>query len=340
MDTRLEDLSKWIREVFAETKFHLMPLSGDASFRQYWRLYVGERTYVVMDAPPEKENCLPFLLIGNKIKAVGLSTPEVYHVNLNDGFLVLEDLGDQLYIDSLNEITARQLYHDAINALIKMQREIDASSLPKYDHSLLRQELDLFPQWFLQTHLKHSLARAEETMINNAFSWIIEEVVHQPRVFVHRDYHSRNLMIVNGNNPGIIDYQDAVLGPITYDLVSLLRDVYIAWPSSEIDNWRELYCAMSVESQLLTRAEMEDFPYWFDVMGIQRHLKIAGIFARLYHRDMKPRYLEDLPLTFDYLLSTVKQFPALREFHDLLISINLPFQHQRVKPKPNMPTIH
>ena len=337
MSTRLEDLSHWISEVFDETSFHLMPLSGDASFRQYWRLYVHERTYVVMDAPPEKENCLPFLLIGNKIKAVGLSAPEVYHVNLNDGFLVLEDLGDQLYIDSLNEITVRHLYHDAINALIKMQREIDASSLPKYDASLLRQELDLFPKWFLQKHLKRSLTWAEEAIIDHAFSWIIEEVVRQPRVFVHRDYHSRNLMIVKGNNPGIIDYQDAVLGPITYDLVSLLRDVYIAWPSSEVDNWRELYCTMSVESKLLTGAEIEQLPHWFDVMGVQRHLKIAGIFARLYHRDMKPRYLEDLPLTFGYLLSIVKQFPALREFHDLLLSIELPFQQT---PKLNIPTVH
>ena len=324
MRTRLEDLSHWIREVFVEAAFHLMPLSGDASFRQYWRLYVDERTYVVMDAPPEKENCLPFLLIGNKIKAVGLSTPEVYHVNLHDGFLVLEDLGDQLYVDRLNENTVRPLYYDAISALIKMQRGIDASSLPEYDRSLLRQELDLFPKWFLQTHLKYSLTRAEETVIDSAFSWIIEEVVHQPRVFVHRDYHSRNLMVVDENNPGIIDYQDAVLGPITYDLVSLLRDVYIAWPSSEVDDWREFYCAMSVESQLLTRAEVKYFPHWFDVMGVQRHLKIAGIFSRLYHRDMKSRYLEDLPLTLNYLLSTVEQFPALREFQDLLLSINLP----------------
>ncbi|MCH9674224.1 MAG: phosphotransferase [Gammaproteobacteria bacterium] len=336
MTARHKALSHWLREVFQRNSFRLVPLSGDASFRRYWRLHVDDATYVVMDAPPEQEDCAPFLSVGAKIAAIGLPTPTVRHANLTEGFLVLDDLGDRLYLDELSVPGAPdRLYRAAIRALVTMQRNVDSSDLPEYDAQLLRTELALFPDWFLTQHLGYVLSNDQRRILDSAFDWLIEEILLQPRVFVHRDYHSRNLMVLPGDDPGIIDFQDGVLGPVSYDLVSLLRDVYVAWPAEAIQCWRDEYCRLAVAANVLTTDQAAAFPIWFDVMGVQRHLKVAGIFARLYHRDGKDRYLADLPLTIDYLLSIASTLPQLTDLSAMLAALDLPARlHQPTHPAP------
>jgi aminoglycoside/choline kinase family phosphotransferase len=296
---RLTQLQQWLDSLAKNTYSDLQPASADASFRQYFRVTNKQdnKTYIVMDAPPDKENCHSFVLVTDLIRGVGVNAPDIIAIDIQQGFLLLDDLGNDSYLDHLAEDTADGLYIDAIEALIKMQT-IDGI-LPAYDENLLQTEMNLFETWYLNHHLGIQLNEKQKTSLDSIFTLLIDNAKKQPQVFVHRDYHSRNLMITNENNPGVIDYQDAVIGPITYDLVSLFKDCYIEWPREKVEHWLDLYLARLTPIRFIER---DTLIRWFDLMGVQRHLKVLGIFARLYYRDGKSQYLNYLTLTLKYVL--------------------------------------
>lgn len=311
---RQSQLQQWLESLAENTYTDLQPASADASFRQYFRVSNTQdnKTYIVMDAPPEKENCHLFVLVTELIRSVGVNAPDIIALDLHQGFLLLDDLGNKPYLDYLTIDTAENLYIDAINALIKMQT-IDAM-LPAYDEKLLQTEMDLFETWYLNRHLDIQLSEDQKASLDSIFTILIKNAIQQPQVFVHRDYHSRNLMITD-NNPGVIDYQDAVIGPITYDLVSLFKDCYIEWPGEKIDHWLDLYLAGLTPTHFIEKSTLKR---WFDLMGVQRHLKVLGIFARLNYRDGKSQYLNDLPLTLKYIVDTCERYKELQPLKQLL----------------------
>ena len=266
-----------------------------------------------MDAPPEKEDCRPFLQVTELIRNVGVNAPDIIAMDMKQGFILLDDLGTRPYLEHLDNSSADKLYLDAIEALIKMQG-IDAI-LPAYDDQLLQNEMALFETWYLNRHLNKKLDEKQKAMLSSTFERLIQNATEQPQVFVHRDYHSRNLMITDENNPGVIDYQDAVIGPITYDLVSLFKDCYIEWPREKVELWLDLYLARITPARLIDKATLIR---WFDLMGVQRHLKVLGIFARLNYRDGKSQYLDDLPLTLKYILDTCDSYEELQPLKQLL----------------------
>ncbi len=311
---RLTQLQQWLDSVAGDTYSDLQPASADASFRQYFRVTnkQDKKTYIVMDAPPDKEDCHPYVLVTDLMRGVGVNAPDIIAIDLQQGFLLLDDLGNSPYLDHLAEDTADGLYIDAIEALIKMQT-IDGM-LPVYDKNLLQTELDLFEIWYLNRHLDTRLNQEQKTSLESIFTLLIKNAEEQPQVFVHRDYHSRNLMITNENNPGVIDFQDAVIGPITYDLVSLFKDCYIEWPRENVERWLDQYLARLTPGYFI---EKETLIRWFDLMGVQRHLKVLGIFARLNYRDGKSQYLDDLPLTLKYVLDACEQYSELQPLKQL-----------------------
>ena len=305
--------------------------SEDASFRSYWRVRGGARSAIVMDAPPDREDLAPWLDIAARLRAAGLHAPEVQAQDLARGFLLLSDLGTRTYLPELNDSTAAALYGDALAALVAMQTRVDAQGLPLYDEPRLMAELELMPTWFLQKHLGISIECDEWDVIEAAFRLLINTALAQPRAFVHRDYHSRNLLIAPDNNsgtaapglsnPGIIDFQDAVLGPITYDLVSLLRDCYIVWDDARVRAWAEGHRLALRDAGLLDgRVDAPLWQRWFDLMGLQRHIKVLGIFCRLWYRDGKRGYLDDLPRVWQYVRSVGAQHPEFAEFIALIES--------------------
>ena len=320
-DSRLASLQQWLKTIITDGHT-IAPISGDASFRRYFRVYHGEKTWVAMDAPPEHEDCTQVMTIAEQLHTHGLHVPVVMHSDITQGFLLLSDLGDALYLQHLSPTNAKSLYGDAIDALLCMQQIQMANILPDYDRALLLREMCLFSDWFLSQHLNITLTTDMQNILNDSFACLIENALEQPQVFVHRDYHSRNLMLSDTHNPGILDFQDAVLGPITYDVVSLLKDCYIAWPESSVTQWLEHY-----RHQLKKRHQLSiDKPQlqrWFDLMGMQRHLKAIGIFARLNHRDHKPNYLADIPRTFSYVLNTSQRYRQLADFHRLMQALNI-----------------
>lgn len=321
-DLRLEQLSRWVHQT--KSNATLVPASADASFRRYFRVTDQQQTWIAMDAPPDKENLVPFIDVGERLVAATVNTPAIYQSDLAQGFLLMDDLGSEPYLSQLNTDTADSLYGDALSALIRIQ-SADSNNLPKYDETLLRTELDLMPEWFLKKHLGVELLSSEKKALQEVFLFLISSSLEQPQVFVHRDYHSRNLMITSENNPGVIDYQDAVLGPICYDLASILRDCYIVWPEAQVNRWVEQYRTMAIEAQLLTSTtDAEQFKSWFDWIGLQRHLKVLGIFSRLSHRDGKQAYLDDLPLTLSYVLSVAQRYPETSFIHDLFDKYEIP----------------
>jgi N-acetylmuramate 1-kinase len=291
--------------------------SADASFRSYWRVHQGSRSWVVMNAPPDKEDVGPFIDIAARLRRAELNAPAVLAQDLAQGFLLLSDLGTRTYLPELDEDRVESLYGDALGALLAMQTRVDGSGLPSYDAARLTTEMQLFDNWFLQRHLGHQSSSAETGLIETCMQKLVGSALEQPTRFVHRDYHSRNLMVVPGTNPGIIDFQDAVLGPITYDLVSLLKDCYIQWPLERVYAWAEDY-----RQRLLGAGVVEvgrtRWRRWFDWMGLQRHLKVLGIFARLNYRDGKAGYLNDLPLVLDYTLATCERYGELTAFGEWL----------------------
>jgi aminoglycoside/choline kinase family phosphotransferase len=259
--------------------------------------------------------------VARALRAIGLNVPEVLATDLDAGFLLVSDLGSTLYLDVLDEASVERLYGDALGALLTLQAHDPLDGLPPYDRGRLLAELELFPEWFLGRHLGRPPGAAERRVIDAAFERLIASALEQPQVTVHRDYHSRNLMQVADNNPGILDFQDAVVGPVTYDLVSLLRDCYLRWPRARVEGWALGYHALAVQSGVLRERDEVRFLRWFDLMGLQRHLKVLGIFARLWHRDGKPGYLGDLPRVLDYAVEVAADYPELAALHDLLAGL-------------------
>ncbi len=299
MSDRLNQLQQWLSQV-GYPDYELTPASEDASFRRYWRLRSGENSLVVMDAPPDREPCDQFVRVARMLRAAGLNAPEIIAQNHEQGFLLLTDFGSQDYLSRLDAASEAALYADALAALLKMQTRIDAVDLPPYDTALLGQEMDLFHDWFLGRLFGLELTPSQRSIWQSTRRQLIDNALAQPQVFVHRDYHSRNLMRLARHNPGILDFQDAVRGPVTYDLVSLLRDCYIAWPPARVERLALDYYELALANGLVD-VDPATFLHWFNLMGIQRHLKAIGIFSRLDIRDGKPGYLKDIPRTLEYV---------------------------------------
>lgn len=319
-DARLSALSHWLKHELKLGVEDLQPASSDASFRRYFRAKVGGQNYIVMDAPPSHEDVRPFVKISNLLLDAGVQAPKIHAQDLERGFLLLCDFGNQPYLNHLNESTVEQLYGDAMESLVKLKKGVDVNScaLPHYDEALLRREMDLLPEWFLGGLLQRPPTTAEQAMLEQTWRILIDSALAQPQYCVHRDYHSRNLMIVEENNPGVIDFQDAVIGPVTYDLVSLLKDCYIVWPKQQVRTWVGNYQNRLLAEGLIEETDPARFLRWFDLMGLQRHIKVLGIFARLYLRDGKKGYLGDLPRVMGYVLESSADYPELAEFLDFL----------------------
>jgi len=316
---RQQQLTEWLRRQFPGETFTLAPASADASFRRYFRAtFVDGRTLVVMDAPPQHENCRPFLHIAKLFEDAGTHVPHVYAQDLQQGFLLLSDLGNTTYLQALKAGSAPRLYDAATDALIKIQLASRDNELPPYDEALLLREMRLFPEWYIARHLNASLTDKQHAKLEEVFARIIANNLAQPRVYVHRDYHSRNLMQVDENNPGVLDFQDAVYGPITYDLVSLFKDAYIRWEEAETIDWLIRYWEKARKAGLPVAADFSDFYRDYEWMGVQRHLKVLGIFARLHHRDGKDGYLKNLPLVKAYLRAACVRYIDLKPLLNLL----------------------
>lgn len=305
----------WLHDVLGGPATRVEPASGDASFRSYYRVHLNGDSRILMDAPPPQEDCAPFVQVTNLLAAAGINVPRVMASDLQQGFLLLSDLGTRVYLDELDAHSADALYADALKALVRLQARGDAVDVPPYDALKLRNEMQLFADWFLERHLGLAMDARTASTLYPAFDFLVAECLAQPQVLVHRDYHSRNLMRTDRDNPGVLDYQDAVRGPITYDLVSLLRDVYVQWPEARVYRWVDDWSQVARAAGLLDGVGSAAVHRWFDLTGVQRHLKVAGIFARLWYRDGKSRYLADIPLTLDYLVSVAARHPELDALH-------------------------
>jgi aminoglycoside/choline kinase family phosphotransferase len=311
----------WLRSVLDDAALTLEPASADASFRSYWRTYHDGKSWILMDSPPAQEDPAPWLEIGARLSAAGLHVPAVRAQDLQQGFLLIEDLGSQLYLPALTDATVDALYGDAMDALLRMQRDVDVTGMQPYDHAFLQRELEIMPEWFLRRHLGYTPECEESDVLESAFTVLLKSALEQPCCFVHRDYHSRNLLITAHNNPGIIDFQGALHGPITYDLASLLRDCYITWNRERVEAWAESYRQRLQQAHLINRTiDRERFLRWFDLIGLQRHIKVLGIFCRLHYRDGKRGYLDDLPRVYDYVIEVAGRYPELADFVALLHS--------------------
>jgi aminoglycoside/choline kinase family phosphotransferase len=309
----------WARQATGLPSLALEPASADASFRSYWRGYVDGQPVIVMDSPPELENPAPWVEIGRRLADAGLHVPTVMVADLAQGFLLIEDLGTRTYLPELSEQTADALYGDALDALLRMQSRVDTAGLPAFDHAWQTMELEIMPTWLLQKHLGVTVACEEWDIVENAFTAIMHAIAEQPRAFMHRDYHSRNLLVTAERSPGIIDFQGAMSGPITYDLASLLRDAYITWDEERVRGWVEAYRLRLLDARLLDESvDTDRFRRWFDLTGLQRHIKILGLFCRLCYRDGKPGYLDDLPRVLRYVLDTARRHADVAPLADYL----------------------
>jgi aminoglycoside/choline kinase family phosphotransferase len=306
----------WVRKQLGHDQVTLARASEDASFRSYWRATTSEQTLILMDAPPAHEDCRPFIDITKRLRSVAVNAPRIHAQDLQLGFLLLDDFGEALFSQVLNSDSVNALYQDALLALGRMQT-IKTDGLPHYNAQLLSTEMALFTDWLMDRHLGMPRGSEFEQQWQQLQRVLIENALEQPQVFVHRDYHCRNLMQCPNDNPGVLDYQDAVLGPITYDLVSLLRDCYISWPLDAVHDWAERYRLNAVENGL-TDAGPETWQRWFDLMGLQRHLKASGIFCRLCHRDGKSGFLEAIPRTLGYAHHVAEKYPELNGFEVLI----------------------
>lgn len=312
----------WLENDLLLTVTHCEPASSDASFRRYFRVTTPGGQFVVMDAPPSKENTEPFIRIAKLLAQSQVNVPTIFQQNLADGFLLLEDFGSQCFLDRLDASTAADLYQSACDSLFKLQTQtpVQDSGLPDYDEPLLHRELAIFDEWFLGQLLDIQISAPVWDKLR---ALLTASALEQPRTCVHRDYHSRNLMVLDSNSPGVIDFQDAVIGPVTYDLVSLLRDCYIAWPEQQVEQWRLNYFDRLQQAGLI-HCSPNQFKRWFDLMGLQRHLKAIGIFSRLHLRDGKSGYLNDIPRTLNYVTAVCAAYPELAEFDDFLQDHVLP----------------
>ncbi|HOX70247.1 MAG TPA: phosphotransferase [Dokdonella sp.] len=327
-------LRRFVQTSIGDQPYRLSPASTDASFRSYWRITSDTvrgtpSAWVLMDAPPDKEDLGAWLDIDARLRKAGLHAPEILAIDHAQGFILMEDLGTRTYLPELSPASVDALYADAFDALLRMQRSVDVNGLPSYDRQRLVTEMELLPEWFLKRHLGFTISCDDWDVIEAAFTFLVHAADEQPRAFVHRDFHSRNLLIVEGAgsaegaeilvNPAIVDFQDGVIGPITYDLVSLLRDCYIEWDSKRVDGWVENYRLKLQAAHLLgSDVGASRFSRWFDLMGLQRHLKVLGIFCRLWYRDGKRQYLDDLPLCWRYATTVARRYPELADFAALL----------------------
>jgi N-acetylmuramate 1-kinase len=327
-DLRADALSQWLTTALEAPIGSIVPASADASFRRYFRVTLakpwpaasGAATLIAMDAPPPREDCRPYVHVARLLGTAGVHVPRVIAADVAQGYLLLTDLGTCTYASALNADSASELYGDALDALVRMQRIGCEDALPSYDDALLRRELALFPDWYVARHLARTLTPAERASLDGVFDVLLANNLAQPRVFVHRDYHSRNLML-STPNPGVLDFQDAVYGPITYDLVSLLRDAYVEWSEERQVEWAIRYRERARKAGLPVGADFANFWRDFEWMGVQRQLKVLGIFARLNARDGKAGYVDDMPLVLRYLRKAAaryREFDALRALLDRL----------------------
>lgn len=345
---RQQQLTTWLQGLFPEQTFTLTPASADASFRRYFRAtFADGATRIVMDAPPEHEDCRPFLQVGKLFEDAGVHVPHVYAQDLAQGFLLLSDLGNTTYLQALNANTTKPLYAAATDALIKIQLASDAKNLPPYDEALLRRELNLFPDWYIAQHLGVTLSAHQQSKLEEVFARIVKNNLAQPMVYVHRDFHSRNLMVAdaplsnsppqagertneksNGSPlPGVIDFQDAVFGPITYDLASLFKDAYIRWEEADVMDWLITYWERARAAGLPVHADFGEFYRDYEMMGAQRHIKVLGIFARLAIRDGKTGYVKDMPLVMDYLRRACVRYIDLKPLLNILDELEPQIKH-------------
>lgn len=331
---RIEQIKIWLKNELAIQDFEMTSASSDASFRRYFRitpigtapgLFEDQASLIVMDAPPAEEDTEPFIQMSQRLSAIDLNVPVIKAQNLAQGFLLITDLGQRQYLEVLNSSNVEVLYGDALNALLKIQQiaSEQSASLPAYDFELLMREMELFRHWYLFEQLGIALTDKQNSVLQDTFEILAASALEQPTVCVHRDYHSRNLMLTDENNPGILDFQDAVLGPVTYDLVSLLRDCYIEWPRKEVESWAKAYMKRARDAGVFSDYSESKGLRWFDLMGMQRHLKATGIFARLNKRDGKSGYLKDIPRTMAYVLDVSSGYPELDAFRQLLSSLDL-----------------
>ena len=333
-DVRLKLLENWLDQqlprLFAEQGWGAVPAasltsaSSDASFRRYFRWQGAGRSLIVMDAPPPQEDCRPFVKVAQLLAEARLNVPQILAADLERGFLLLNDLGRQTYLDVINEGNADELFADAMQALLAFQQLPMSAPLPSYDDALLRRELQLFPEWYVQRHLGVTLTAAQLALWQRASQLLIDSALAQPKVLVHRDYMPRNLMR-SEPNPGVLDFQDAVYGPVTYDITCLFKDAFLSWPEARVRGWLGQYWQQARAAGVPVQPQLEDFLRASDLMGVQRHLKVIGIFARICHRDGKPKYLGDVPRFFSYIQAVLARRPELAELGELLAS--LPQEH-------------
>jgi len=309
-DLRLELLQDWLARRFAKSPFSLTPASEDASFRRYFRISADARSWIVMDAPPEREDCHPFVRVAALMRSAGLNVPEVLAQDLDRGFLLLSDLGATTYLKALNEANADELFGDAIDALLRLQIASRPGVLPAYDEALLQRELALFPEWYIGRHLGVELSDEQRRVLAEITALIVANNLAQASVFVHRDYMPRNLMLADPN-PGVLDFQDAVFGPITYDVASLFKDAFVSWDEERVLDWTVRYWEKAKRAGLPVNADFGEFYRGFEWMGLQRHLKVLGIFARINYRDGKPGYLADTPRFVRYVRAVCGRYSAL-----------------------------
>jgi aminoglycoside/choline kinase family phosphotransferase len=314
-DARRAAVERWVAEQRPGAKFTLEIASADASFRRYWRArFADGGSTIVMDAPPDKEDCRPFVHVAGLLRAAGVHAPEIFAQDLASGFLLLGDLGDTTYLQAINAQNASRLFADATDTLIRWQLATRAGELPPYDEALLRREMNLFPEWYVGKHLQK---KVQSDALETIFALLVKSALAQPTVYVHRDYMPRNLMVCEPN-PGVLDFQDAVLGPITYDVVSLFRDAFLSWEEAQVLDWTVRYWEKAKKASLPVHADFADFWQAFEWMGLQRHLKVLGIFARINYRDGKPKYLQDTPRFLTYARNVTKRYGALAPLGRLL----------------------
>ncbi|WP_131670534.1 aminoglycoside phosphotransferase family protein [Pseudomonas parakoreensis] len=329
-DVRLQHLKVWLDEqlaiLFADQGWGTVPpatltaASSDASFRRYFRWEGAGRSFVVMDAPPPQENCKPFVDIAFLLAKSGINVPKIYAEDLERGFLLLNDLGNKTYLDVIDGENADALFSDALQALLAFQQLPMIAPLPSYDVALLRRELELFPEWYVKRELGIEFDAAQQQQWQSVSELLIDSALAQPKVLVHRDYMPRNLML-SEPNPGVLDFQDAVYGPVTYDVTCLFKDAFLSWPEERVRGWLESYWQQASALDIPVQADFEDFLRASDLMGVQRHLKVIGIFARICHRDGKPRYLADVPRFFAYIEAVIARRPELADLQALLASL-------------------
>ncbi|MES2356668.1 MAG: phosphotransferase [Pseudomonadota bacterium] len=310
-------MKSWLASELKNPAFALEPASSDAGFRRYFRASFNGQTRIVMDAPSDKEDCRPFLAVAELLRTAGVHVPEVYATDLTQGFLLLSDLGPSTYLQAITEDNADELFLDAIDTLVRWQQASRPGVLPPYDEALLRRELALFPDWYVERHLGVTLTAAQQEALANIFSLIIKNNLAQPSVFVHRDYMPRNLMVATPN-PGVLDFQDAVYGPISYDVASLFKDAFLSWPEERVLDWTIRYWEKAKRAGLPVHQDFAEFYRDFEWMGLQRHLKVLGIFARLNYRDNKPTYLADTPRFITYVRDVANRYGELRPLLRLL----------------------